>query len=182
MNKGIGIIVMTIFTILAGCGAPDQNNADPDPLDPKNRNTEMKTDTNSPSRDQLGFVRYTQDEFEQNNQSEPKAIHVDRNEMADMITRILLQNPDFKEVATLVTDEEALIAFEASDNISKQEAIENAEKTALSILPGFYTIHASDDKSLVQNIETLHYSVMEDDDLDIDPLVQTIVDSMKKDD
>lgn len=181
MIKGIGIIALTIFMTLAGCAA-DQNNTEPDPLDPQNRKTEMESNTNSPSRDQLGFVRYTQDEFEQNNQSEPKAIHVDRNQMADMITRILLQNPDFKEVATLVTDEEALIAFEASDNISKQEAIANAEKTALSLLPGYYTIHASDDKSLIQNIETLHYSIMEDDDLDIDPLVQTIVDSMKKDD
>ncbi|WP_152655048.1 YhcN/YlaJ family sporulation lipoprotein [Oceanobacillus sp. CFH 90083] len=181
MKNILGIILLSLIMMLAAC-ASDQNNSDPDPLDPQNRKPEMESNTNSPSRDQLGFVRYTQDEFDQNNEPDPKAIHMDRNEIADMITRILLQNPDFKEVATLVTDEEALIAFEASNNISKQTAIENAEKTALSILPGYYTIHASDDNSLIQNIETLHYSVMEDENLDMEPLVQTIVDSMKKDD
>ncbi|WP_080875120.1 YhcN/YlaJ family sporulation lipoprotein [Oceanobacillus timonensis] len=181
MKKGLGIILLSFVITLSAC-APNQNNSEPDPLDPKNRNPEMETDTNGPSRDQIGFVRYTQDEFEQNNTSKPKEIHIDRNETAEMITSILLQNPDFKEVATLVTDEEALIAFEASDNISKETAIDNAEKTAMSILPGYYTIHASNNRSLIHNIETLHYSVMENEDTDINPLVQEIVDTMKKDD
>ncbi|GAA0350344.1 YhcN/YlaJ family sporulation lipoprotein [Oceanobacillus sp. FSL W7-1293] len=181
MKKGFGIILLSFVMTLAAC-ATDQNNSDSDPLDPNNRNPEMESNPNSPSRDQLGFVRYTQDEFKQDNTSEPKEIHVDREEMADMITRILLQNPDFKEVATLVTDEEALIAFEASDNLSKEMAIDNAEKTAMSVLPGYYTIHASNNRSLIQNIETLHYSVTENEDVDTEPLVQDIVDTMKKDD
>ncbi|GIO25134.1 YhcN/YlaJ family sporulation lipoprotein [Oceanobacillus sp. J11TS1] len=181
MKKGIGIIFLAILMLLAGCTS-SQNNSEPDPLDPKNRYPD--TESNQRSQDRLGFVRYTQDEYAQDNQNQTqqRAIHVDRNEMADMITRILLQNPDFVEVATLVTDEEALIAFETTDNLSKEAAIENAEKTALSILPGHYTIHASNDKSLIQNIESLHYSVMENDNVDIEPLVQVIVDSMKKDD
>ncbi|WP_040979014.1 YhcN/YlaJ family sporulation lipoprotein [Oceanobacillus jeddahense] len=181
MKKGLGIILLSLVITLIGC-APDQNNSEPDPLDPNNRNPEMETNTNSSQRDQLGFVRYTQDEFNQNNAVEPKEIRIDRNEIADMITRILLQNPDFKEVATLVTDEEALIAFEASDNVSKETAIDNAERTAMSILPGYYTIHASNNRSLIQNIETLHYSVTENQDVDINPLVQEIVDTMRKDD
>lgn len=181
MQKGIGIIFLVILMTLVGCSS-NQNNSEPDPLDPNNRNQEMETNHPSSSRDKLGFVRYSQDEFSQNNQNKPKAIYVDREEMADTITRILLQNPDFQDVATLVTDEEALIAFDVTDNISKERAIENAEKTAKSILPGYYTVHASNNTSLIQNIETLHYSVMEDNDLDIEPLVQEIVDSMRKDD
>ncbi|MFD1066460.1 YhcN/YlaJ family sporulation lipoprotein [Oceanobacillus locisalsi] len=181
MKTKLGIILFSFVIPLAAC-APNQNNSEPNPLDPNNRTPEMESDTNEPSRDKIGFVRYTQDEFDQKNASEPKEIRIDRNETAEMITSILLQNPDFEEVATLVTDEEALIAFKASDNISKETAIDNAEKTAKSILPGYYTIHASNNTSLIHNIETLHYSVMENQNTDINPLVQEIVDTMKKDD
>ena len=48
MKKGFGIILLSFVMTLAAC-ATDQNNSDSDPLDPKNRNPEMESNTNSPS-------------------------------------------------------------------------------------------------------------------------------------
>lgn len=181
LNPKIGFILFITLFALAGCNTSQESLERSERLDPNNREQQQQIQ-NNPARDRLGFVRYTQDEFTQNDNEPNRYISVDRTEMADMISRILLQNDDFKEVATLVTDEEALIAFEASEDVSPEEAIKNAEKTALSVLPGYYEIHASSDRSLIQNIETLHYSVVEDADLDTEPLVQTIIDEMKQDD
>ncbi|GLO67031.1 MULTISPECIES: YhcN/YlaJ family sporulation lipoprotein [Oceanobacillus] len=161
---------------LVGCGTDDAADDTSPQLDP-NRNQTEPAETNN----KLGFVRYTKDEFANDESHEHRAITIDRREMADMISRILLQNNQYEEVATLVTDEEVLIAFEHSENIAIDEAMINARKTAESVLPRYYDIYTSGDKSLIQDIQTLHYSLANDPNFDYDQTVQTIIEEMKQD-
>lgn len=167
---------------LVGCGTDgaqqdgaDRNEAPPQ-LDPNTNQPEP-----SETRTDLGFVRYTKDDFANDEAHEHRSISVDRREMADMISRIILQNNNYEEVVTLVTDEEVLIAFEPAENISDEEAMINARKTAESIVPRYYDIYSSADDTLIQNLQTIYYSLSNDPDFDYDESVQKIIDEMQQD-
>src|SRR5699024_11323998 len=95
----------------------------------------QKRSTNQNTDNKLGYVSYTKDKMK----NEPKQnVTIDRNKMADMISRIILQHKDFGEVATLVTDEDVLIAYEANDRIDDEDAADIAKKSALSVMPQYF--------------------------------------------
>lgn len=153
----IRILFMSILIfIVAGCG---MNNASDDyenryeNLDPTRNQSEVER--NDLDR-QLGFVRYTKDDF--NAQAEQEDYVLNREKMADTITRSMMQNEGFEEVATLVTGEEVLIAYQKNDSIDKERADEIARKSAMSITPRYFKIYVSDQASLMQDIQSLHKS------------------------
>lgn len=75
-----------------------------------------------------------------------------------LITRIALRGEGLEQVATLVTDEEVLIAYEKSDDVDEKEAANIARKTAQSVIPQYYEIYVSDNESLINDIQSLHNS------------------------
>lgn len=103
---------------------------------------------------QLGYVRYTKDDLAL--EGEQEEIIINREQTADMITRLALQTDNFQEVATLVTDQEVIIAYEQNEESSEQEAAEVATKTAQSILPSFYKIHTTSHPYHMDVIHSLH--------------------------
>jgi uncharacterized protein involved in tolerance to divalent cations len=118
---------------------------------------ELQTPGDQEINDQLGYVHYTQEQFEQNS-DEDQVVTMDRNEMASMISRIILRNEEFDQVATLVTGDEVLIAYEIEDGMDENNAAEIARKTAESVMPRFFDIVVSDNPSLIPDIQSLHIS------------------------
>jgi len=118
---------------------------------------ELQTPGDQEINDQLGYVHYTQEQFEQN-EDEDRTVTMDKNEMASMITSIILQNEEFDQVATLVTGNEVLIAYENDDGMDENNAAEIARKTAESVMPRYFDIVVSDNPSLIPDIQSLHIS------------------------
>ncbi|SHG42138.1 YhcN/YlaJ family sporulation lipoprotein [Ornithinibacillus halophilus] len=117
----------------------------------------------SEAHTRLGFVNYTKDQFEQD-PNKNRVVTMDRKEMADIISRIIIRHEAFDEIATLVTGEEVLIAYEKNDTLSDQEAADVARKSAMSVLPRFFEIYVSDNNTLIGDIQSLHNSTTTDDD------------------
>lgn len=127
--------------------------------------------------DQLGYVHYTREELN-NEIEEERTLTFNRGEMANTITRIILKNEGFNEVATLVTDKEVLIAFDINERLDSETAEDIAEKVAASVLPRLFKIYASSNRTLIHDIHSLHNSRTTRNDYD--NTIKNIIKHMEK--
>lgn len=166
-------IALSILLLLIACGQNDDANEALDILDPDNRNPEG--DYDEERRAQLGYVRYTKEEMDVDDQNEE--IVIDREQVADMITRMALQTGNFNEVATLVTDDKVVIAYEKEHGVDEKEAAAVATKTAQSILPQFFDIHTTSNPYHMNEIHSLHLERTDnkDDQQVIERIIQGII-------
>ena len=147
------IISFGLFTTGCQTQSMEENNEGTDILNPENQR-----DTADPELSaKLGYVRYTADEINQGTEAGTE-ITIDRTQMADIITRMLLRSGSFEEVASLVTDKEVVIAYERNPEIDEQIASDIASKTAASILPSFYRTYTTDNPLHMDDIHSLHLS------------------------
>lgn len=177
--KSLFIVTIIVIAFLTGCNTNDNTMTERDEivdkLDPS-RNYEAPADDNTNS--QIGYVRYTKEQFDNDTVNRDKTFSIDRNEMADMITRIILQNNGFNEVATLVTDREVLIAYDRNEETSEEAAADIAKRTALSMMPSYFDIHVTDNETLIHDIQSLHNSTTEN--RNYDNTINLIINEMKK--
>ncbi|HLS09015.1 YhcN/YlaJ family sporulation lipoprotein [Lentibacillus sp.] len=176
-------LFMTVIT-LAGCNGTD-NAADEERQQAEERDQiveeldpEQESTPSNPSGDsKLGYVRYTKEQIDNQTENQHN-INIDRTSLANMITRIILRNDGFSEAATLVTDDKALIAYDKADELDADKAADVANKTAVSILPGYFDVYVSDNETLMQDIQSLHNSSVQDNDYD--NTINQIIEEMKK--
>ncbi|HLR75576.1 MAG TPA: YhcN/YlaJ family sporulation lipoprotein [Virgibacillus sp.] len=129
--------------------------------------------------DQLGFVRYKKDELELGDpEANDRVATIDRTKMADMITQMILQNDDFEEVATLVTDQEVLIAYKENGDLDEHDNADIARKTAMSVMPRYFDIYVTNNDGLMNDIHSLHNSSTQN--RNYDNTIQKIIQEMKK--
>lgn len=165
--------LLGIVLYLGGCGQTENSNEQLEILNPNNRGEAV----NEERRAKLGYVRYTKEDLAvQDNNNE---INFDREQLADMITRTILQSGNFDEAASLVTDKEVVIAFEKRDDLDADLAAEIAGKTARSLLPSFYKIYTTDEPNHMDVIHSLHREQMNNkDDLQV---IERVIEEIKAD-
>ncbi|GGJ89916.1 putative lipoprotein YutC [Lentibacillus kapialis] len=173
MKRNLLLLFLFVVSImLAACGGAD-NAADDERRQAEERDQmveeldpERETTPSNPSGDnKLGYVRYTKEQVE-NETEKQHGVNIDRTALANMITRIILRNDGFAEAATLVTDNKTLIAYDKEDALDKDKAADIANKTAVSILPGYFDVYVSDNAALIGDIQSLHNSSIEDNKYD----------------
>jgi hypothetical protein len=101
---------------------------------------------------------------------------IDREQVANMISRLSTQVPNVDDVSTLVTDEEVLIVYE-SESDNRSETAEQVKKMAMSIVPGWYHIYVTDNTTLRQNIE--NFATLNTNSRDIDSLIDGVIRQMR---
>lgn len=170
-------VVFIVLFALAGCANTDNAGDDPNDAEPLNPTREQQPPGDEELDEKLGYVRYTKDQVD-NDRERNRNVTIDRNEMANMITRVILRNDGFAEVATLVTDEEVLIAYQKDEGIDENAAADIANKTAMSTMPGFFEIYVSDNEILIEDIESLSNSSTEN--RNYDNTIDRIIEEMEK--
>lgn len=173
------LFITTLFatSVLTGCTSNDEAG---DLLDRSiNDDTEYEapTDEDNELSSQLGYVHYTNDDFIKE-EDQDRFVAMDRNQMADTISRLLLRYDGFEEVATLVTDREVLIAYEKPERLDREQAATIAKKTGLSILPRFYDVYVSDKDVSFRDIQSLQNSNTLRDDYQ--NTLENIIEDMKE--
>ncbi|ASN04870.1 YhcN/YlaJ family sporulation lipoprotein [Virgibacillus necropolis] len=160
MYKKFAFVLLLCTLFISACGTANQEADEQEQirneLDPA-RNDE--TPASQEEENRLGYVHYTRDQLNLNNNNENNhGVTMDRHRVADMISRIILRNEGFDEVATLVTDKEVLIAYGKNDGLDDDTAADIAKKSALSVMPRYFQVFVSDDRSLIPDIQSLHNS------------------------
>lgn len=156
MLKKYAFVLLLITLFMAGCATnqeAEEQEQIRNELDPT-RNDESTESFEEENR--LGYVHYKQDQVKNDHNENNHTMTINRHKYADMITRTILRTEGFEEVATLVTDKEVLIAYGKNDELSDETAADIAKRTAMSIMPRYFDIYVSQNRSLIRDIQSLH--------------------------
>jgi hypothetical protein len=123
----------------------------------------------------FGYVRYKRAGV-MGADEQPK-YEIDREQLANMISKFGAQVPNVDDVSTLVTDEEVLMVY-ASDSDNPDETAEQVKKMAMSVVPGWFHIYVSDDTGLRQNVE--NFATLNTNSRDVDVLIDKLIKQMEK--
>lgn len=102
---------------------------------------------------------------------------IDKEQMSDIISRLAIQLPGVSRIASLVTDDEVLVAYTA-DSDDREDTADMVKRTAMSVVPRYYHVYVSDNPNLAQNVENL--SVLNAGSDNVDASIQSLVKEMKK--
>ena len=162
MNKWSIIIGFCLLLSAAGC-SKDMANRDVyqesgDTINVNNKREELYNEGGSQGvrnvSDDYGFVRHQKSPIQNDNGGMEHYSAVNREQVANIISQFSTDIPNVNDVATLVTDQEVLIAY-SSDTKDRNQTADQVKKTAMSVVPRFYHVYVTDDKNLIRDVENL---------------------------
>ncbi|WP_312468951.1 YhcN/YlaJ family sporulation lipoprotein [Neobacillus sp.] len=101
-----------------------------------------------------GFVRHQKSPLMNDNTANNHYTALDREQVANAISKYSTNIPHVNDVATLVTDQEVLIAYQ-TDSKDRNLTADQVKKTAMSIVPRYYHVYVTDNKVLIRDVENL---------------------------
>ncbi|RSD27499.1 YhcN/YlaJ family sporulation lipoprotein [Mesobacillus subterraneus] len=193
MKKAIIALGICGATALTGCAA--DNNASPGVRDGRsgiyqqsgntlNVNDERADIYNQDGRkgmrnrsEDFGYVRHQKTGVmgadELNNAYES----IDRERIADMISRFSTMVPNVDDVSTLVTDEEVLIVYQ-TDSDNRFQTADQVKRMAMSVVPRWFHVYVSDDTNLRDEVE--NFATLDTDSRDVNDMIDGMVKEMLK--
>ncbi|WP_260471930.1 YhcN/YlaJ family sporulation lipoprotein [Bacillus sp. HMF5848] len=157
MNKFITVLLLTIPLSLSACGNANlndntsmQHDGGYTKVNYKNEHEEQNVYADD-DKVRFGYVRSQKSPVETTRNKEGlKAI--DTEHTASVISELVTQLPNVNDASVLVTDEEALIAYDANTN-NRYETADQVKKTAMSVVPRYYHVYVSDNPLMMRDIE-----------------------------
>ncbi|MEH7010274.1 YhcN/YlaJ family sporulation lipoprotein [Neobacillus niacini] len=162
MKKWSMIIGFCLLLTAAGC-SKDMANRDVyeesgDTINVNNKREELYNEGGSRGvrnvSDDYGFVRHQKSPIQNDRGGTEHYSAIDREQVANIISQLSTDVPNVNDVATLVTDQEVLIAY-SSDTKNRNQTADQVKRTAMSVVPRFYHVYVSDDKNLMRDVENL---------------------------
>ncbi len=101
-----------------------------------------------------GFVRHQKSPLMNDNTANDHYTALDREQVANIISKYSTEIPNVNDVATLVTDQEVLIAYD-TDSKNRNLTADQVKKTAMSVVPRYYHVFVTDNKVLMRDVENL---------------------------
>jgi ribosomal protein S17E len=101
-----------------------------------------------------GFVRHQKSPLMNDNTANDHYTAIDREQVANIISKYSTEIPNVNDVATLVTDQEVLIAYD-TDSKNRNLTADQVKKTAMSVVPRYYHVFVTDNKVLMRDVENL---------------------------
>lgn len=175
--KNLLPLTLSALFIVSACSDYTNDATDKDSaLDPVKNQQAPPVDDDL--NDKLGYVHYTRSELDTDNTPRSPILTLDRNAVANMITKTIMQNDGFEEVATLVTDQKVLIAYQKTDEMDQNRAADIAKSSAKSVTPRYFDIYVSDNDLLIKDIHSLHRASTKNKKYD--NTIDQIINEMKK--
>ncbi|MET3699484.1 sporulation lipoprotein YhcN/YlaJ [Bacillus oleivorans] len=136
------------------------------------------TDNDSQKNEEFGYVRHQRNPIPGNNTVQyGEILAIDREALADTISRIAVQIPNVEDAATLVTDEEVLIAYR-SNSEDRNATADQVKRTALSFVPRYFHVYVADDPRMIREIEDI--SPLDSDSNNVESIVDQTIQQMLK--
>lgn len=101
-----------------------------------------------------GFVRHQKSPLMNDNTANDHYTALDREQVANIISKLSTEIPNVNDVATLVTDQEVLIAYK-TDSKNRNMTADQVKKTAMSVVPRYYHVFVTDNQVLMRDVENL---------------------------
>jgi ribosomal protein S17E len=156
------IIGFCLLLSAAGC-SKDMANRDVyeesgDTINVNNKREELYNEGGSQGvrnvSDDFGFVRHQKSPINGDRGGTEHYSAIDREQVANIISQLSTDIPNVNDVATLVTDQEVLVAY-SSDTKDRNFTADQVKRTAMSVVPRYYHVYVSDDNNLMRDVENL---------------------------
>ncbi len=106
-----------------------------------------------------------------------QAPQIDKKQLSDIISSLIMQSPQINDTATLVTSDKVLIVYEAKTD-DRNKTADMVKKNALSVVPRWFKVYVSDDTTLFEYIE--RYKNLDETTLHVKNSIDSLVMEMKK--
>ncbi|MEH7179008.1 YhcN/YlaJ family sporulation lipoprotein [Neobacillus vireti] len=162
MKKWSIIIGFCLLLTAAGC-SKDMANRDVyeesgDTINVNNKREELYNEGGSRGvrnvSEDYGFVRHQRSPVLGDQGGTKHYSAIDREQVANIISQLSTDIPNVNDVATLVTDQEVLIAY-SSDTKNRNQTADQVKRTAMSVVPRYYHVYVTDDTNLMRDVENL---------------------------
>jgi Sporulation lipoprotein YhcN/YlaJ (Spore_YhcN_YlaJ) len=176
------LMVVLTFILLAGCtnnqatndiyrenGRTIQVHDEPGMYNPIRTNNERE------NQDNFGYVRHQKSPIASENVAYKDIPNFNREAVADTISRLCVQLPNVEDCATLVTDDEVLIAYQ-TDTKDRNMTADQVKRTALSIVPRYFHVYITDNPNLRKDIE--NFSSLDSDSRDVQKMIDSTIKKM----
>lgn len=162
MKKLVIILGLCTITALTGC-TKDMGNRDVyeesgNTINVNNKRHDLYNEGASRGvrnvSNNYGFVRHQKSPLMNDNTANDHYTAIDREQVANIISKYSTEIPNVNDVATLVTDQEVLIAYN-TDSKNRNLTADQVKKTAMSVVPRYYHVFVTDNKVLMRDVENL---------------------------
>ena len=162
LKKLVIILGLCTITALTGCtkdtGNRDVYEESGNSINVNNKRHELYNEGASRGvrnvSNNYGFVRHQKSPLMNDNSANDHYSALDREQVANIISKLSTDIPNVNDVATLVTDQEVLIAYN-TDSKDRNLTADQVKKTALSVVPRYYHVYVTDNKVLMRDVENL---------------------------
>jgi hypothetical protein len=180
-KKSILITGLCCLVTVTGCMNPNEENVyekSGNTVNVLDRNELYNEDGVRNAGDKMknfGYVRHQKSPIPGDQKIYSEIPKMDREVVADLISKISTTIPHVNDVATLVTDEEVLIVYD-TDSDDRFETADQVKKTGLSVVPRYYHVYVSDDPNLMEDIE--RFGRLDATSRNVDQIITTTIKSM----
>lgn len=175
--------VLTIITA-AGCASQDSRDVYKESgstINVNNKRTELYNESESRGirnvSNNYGYVRHQKSPILGDMNSNNYYTAINREQLANIISTYSSDIPNVHDVATLVTDQEVLIAY-VTDSNNRNLTADQVKKTAMSVVPRYYHVYVTDNKPLMKDVESLSH--LDSTNRNARSLVKNLITTMKK--
>lgn len=167
---------------LTGCGANEMAGRDDiyeesgNTINVNDERADIYNVKNTNNSGDFGYVRHQKSPINGRNNGD-HYLAIDREKVADSISKLSTDIPNVHDVATLVTDEEVLIAYN-TDSKDRNLTADQVKRTAMSVVPRFYHVYVTDNPNLIKNVES--YATLDSNSRNIDSIVDQLIVQMLK--
>ncbi|MEW9109367.1 YhcN/YlaJ family sporulation lipoprotein [Cytobacillus gottheilii] len=185
MKKTFIFLCLCGLTALTGC----QNDSAQNDLYQESGNTinvndqraELYHQGNDGDRDDVsedfGYVRHQRSPVLGESVANEHYAAIDREQLADIISKYSTEVPNVDDVSTLVTDEEVIIIYDA-DTEDRNYTADQVKRMALSVVPSWYHIYVSDNTNLRKTVES--YATMDSNSENADYGISQLIKELQK--
>jgi ribosomal protein S17E len=162
LKKLVIIIGLCTLTALSGCAKDSATNdvyeESGNTINVNNKRHELYNEGASRGvrnvSNNYGFVRHQKSPLMNDKNANDHFTALDREQVANIISKYSTDIPNVNDVATLVTDQEVLIAYD-TDSKDHNLTADQVKRTAMSVVPRFYHVYVTDNKVLMRDVENL---------------------------
>ncbi|MFT4412943.1 YhcN/YlaJ family sporulation lipoprotein [Fredinandcohnia humi] len=185
MKKYTILTGLCALTVLSACNADEEKGAG---VFHENGNTIYRVDQNELYNENgvknkgeemtnFGYVRHQKSPVPGDANVYNTLPTLDREAVADLISKICTQIPNINDVGTLVTDEEVLIAYD-TDAEDRVLAADQVKRSALSVVPRYFHVYVSDDPEMMDQIE--RFGRLDSNARNVDQIITSTIQQMVK--